>query len=107
MHTFEQAKAERMMRIDARRERRRRFWDRLIERMIRLAGISSIAILLAIFALLLVNAAKTFRGGIEMRPLTTEERQGLSAETVVELNSRPSEPPDLFQDFISLPGLTG
>lgn len=85
----------------AARERRRRFWDRVIEQLIRVAGISSVVVLLAIFGLLLVNAVKTFRGGIEMAPLTAEERAQLSEETVAELESRPTEPPDPFVDFLA------
>jgi phosphate transport system permease protein len=86
--------------IDPRRERRRRFWNGFFEQVVRLAGISSVVLLLAIFAMLAVNAARTFGGGVEMAPLTPRELAELSPEAVAELLSRPTDPPHLFGDFL-------
>lgn len=88
-------------RIDPRRERRRRAWDAIFERMIQVAGVFSVLVLLAIFALLTVNAVHAFFGGIEMAPLTPQERIELSEATVEALESRPTEPPSVFRGFLA------
>jgi phosphate transport system permease protein len=67
---------------------RRQLVDRVAAGLITLAGLSSVAVLLGIFVLLLRGAILALFGGIDAQPLTDAERAVLSAVDVASLDAR-------------------
>lgn len=72
---------------------RRALEDKVAAWVVRLCGALAVAILVGIFGLLLVNALRTFGGGIELQPLTDAEVAALPAADVAELQSVEQQPP--------------
>jgi len=74
---------------------RRALEDRVARVVVQVCGALSIVVLLGIFTLLLVNAVRTFGGGVEMQPLSTAEIEALPSEDVAELQAVDHEPPSI------------
>lgn len=72
---------------------RRQIEDRLARWVVQACGALSIAVLLGIFALLFVNALRTFGGGVELQPLTAAEIAALPPADVHALQAVDVEPP--------------
>ena len=78
----------------------RRWADRTATMVVTACGLLSIAVLLGIFALLVARSVQAFGGGIEMAPLTEEEKTILGPETVIALEARHTSVPHPVEDVL-------
>lgn len=87
---------------DLRREGRTwwKLWDRLARLVFTLCGVSAVAVLLGIFVILTVNAARGFSQEGVGGGLSADEAALLTPEELAALTSGDHGPPSVFRDFL-------